>query len=160
MNEAAKEFVSIMKKAKGGIRTRKQLEKIESRLKQMRERVRTLRGTVKSSQSRKALDDLQEAVDRNLGQIDSARGGGGGGGGGTAEGGIVGMLAEAVTQRIRQIESGGGVYGHQERQDHRNFLEASKGLAGDLREKATSPGDRRTLDALIESVDRAISRYL
>lgn len=158
VNEAAKEFVSIMKKAKGGIRTRGQLEKIESRLKQLRERVRTLRGTVKSSQSKKALDELRDAVDKNLGQIDSARGGGGGGG--TADGGIVDMVVDAVNQDIQQIESGGGVHDHQERQKHRNFLEASRGVARDLRERATSSGDRQKLDALIESVDRAISRYL
>jgi len=160
VNSLAKEFMSIMKKAKGGIRSRRQLEKIESRLTALKSEVRSLRKKVKSSQSKKALDDLMEAVNRNLDQIESARRGGSGGAGSVSGGSMVNTLAETFASRMQQLESSGGVSGYQERQELETFLNATKGLAENLRENASNEGERQLLDAIIQAADSAMQRYL
>ena len=156
VNGAGKEFASIMKKAKGGISSRRQLENIESRLEKLRDRIRSLQNKVKSSQSKKALGDLMDAVNKNLRQIDSARSGGGG----TGDAGMLDTLEGALRAQVEKMESLGGISGYQERQEARTFLETIKTVAEGLRGTGSSSESGQTADDLIDSVDSAIRRYL
>jgi len=145
VNRAGKEFASIMKKAKGGIRSRRQLENIESRLEKLRDRIRSLQNKVKSSQSTKALGDLMGAVNKNLRQINSARSGGGGTG--TAD--MLDTLEGAFRAQVEKLEGPGSISGYQERQEARTFLEGIRTLAVGIE----GAGD------LIDSIDSAIRRH-
>jgi len=72
----------------------------------------------------------------------------------------VNTLAETFASRMQQLESSGGVSGYQERQELETFLNATKGLAENLRENASNEGERQLLDAIIQAADSAMQRYL
>ena len=73
IGSAAGEFEAIMKSAEGGVRSPAHFQELFNRMNALKSRLPNVRNKVTTPQGKKTIDDLAQAVDRNLKQLESMK---------------------------------------------------------------------------------------
>lgn len=139
-------FAAVMRDAEGAVGTRALREGVRRDLGRIRDEARTLRRTMADGDERRALDQLEAAVERNLAQLDE---------GAVEHARAVNALGEEFAARMREVS--GGVRSRDQLQSLKRRMEELRDRAQSLRSGYRGRGSDG-LDPLIDAIDRVLEQ--
>ncbi len=152
VNPVIEEFLGVMKRAEGGIRSAKHFDEVKGRLKALRDRLPSVARKVTSAQGKQAVSDLSAAVEGNWKQLLSIEAE-------VRESATVEQHVTSFNAMMELLQKGGGISTRQQFETARSFFRQLKASVESDRGRVRDPRARQTLDQLLDAVRNVLRQF-